>query len=1104
MTTLTTNKSIFAVYESFAPPKTPVNERGDESDIDTPRKPLTKIHQLTGTPLRKFLKDFRNGLDSAAFEIKITPKIDGHPFRVAWIEGEAYIETGYSGLMGKEEIKGKDIPEHVTRFFEYVDSQDKELLFAELKKHGLKGVKIMGELLANGEDFTDDGKITYVGTTYDATKLGKYGSVVIIDIKGATMNKLTDLDDETATEIKTFLASEFSDENASYFDIDQFAQKIPLEKDDFPSDLIEKLEAEDPIKLKAKPAEEIKMEINAALTDIFKEKFKNPSIMDPEDESLEGVAFELDGNLYGIHYQSWKDIRTSYYKDIDAVKEYVTRFLADMTGKSENTGLGALVSEIRSNIDVYQPIWEKSYKEFLAKRKELTDKVSNDKSLPKFVQKVGKYRADALLKKFRDEDITSDLNSLLDAIMPVKDMKGKTVCIIPGSFRPPHKGHFEMIRHYSELADEVIVAISGQATVSSRRPDKFGRTMPNYVAGQILKIYCDAYGLKNVTIRPVMKLMQWVSWKIKSLKNAKIMLGVSTKDDTARFDMFMSDRFKKQNPTLEMLPPDDYTADAVKVDGKEVSASWVREHIDDKEALRKIVPDKLTEEQFEKVYELINPPSGEYPPMTNQALADKLFVPESQEVVEGGNMFDDVDSINQENVEATIEDFKKKFCEYAGIGEESVQPLGSTGKRLPGNSSGDLDVGIDASALQKAGLDVSDLNNWYAFVRKFAEENGVRSNEKSNIKLISLRWPIANENEKQAGRFVQIDLFVNKNMKMLQWGMYQQKEEPDKDYDKSVVRVLLLQAIIKCGFVKVLERGEVFKEGPDKPVKMERYRYKQSEGLYKMLLERPMKSSGIHNKGWKEIETTLVTDEPEEIAEFVFGKEYKSDKLLSVREVWDAFKASRFWKDKTIRDEIEKDFEDRMKRFNPPRPKYVNFNEAVTEEEKKDSNDRVAVIITDGKNVIVGQTPQRVGKGLQGNCDLPKGHAQEGEDLKDAAKREVEEEIGLKLDTVKPITGKLKYLKGTTLTFFISWMNKLPEEKELKCKSFYEYNGKQYPEIAAYHHVPLENLDEYLYKGLAKLVNDYGIKEKAAEKCSDPIVEMFFRTYKTVLNESKQ
>lgn len=145
-------------------------------------------------------------------------------------------------------------------------------------------------------------------------------------------------------------------------------------------------------------------------------------------------------------------------------------------------------------------------------------------------------------------------------------------------------------------------------------------------------------------------------------------------------------------------------------------------------------------------------------------------------------------------------------------------------------------------------------------------------------------------------------------------------------------------------------------------------------------------------------------------------------------------------------------------------------------EETMDSKQRVAVIITDGHDVLVGKSPQNRFKEFA-CCDLMKGHAQVGEGLEEAALREVQEECGLRLTNLKKISSELKYSKGTTLTFFVSHMEKLPDPNSLECQSFYEYNGKQYPEIAQYLAVPIDELPTYLYKGLAKLIVDNGLLE---------------------------
>lgn len=79
----------------------------------------------------------------------------------------------------------------------------------------------------------------------------------------------------------------------------------------------------------------------------MKRKFKNPNIMKADDGSLEGVAFELNGNLYGIHYQSWKDIRNSYFSEIDEMKDFTKLFLANITGSPDKASIIQMVNKIR-------------------------------------------------------------------------------------------------------------------------------------------------------------------------------------------------------------------------------------------------------------------------------------------------------------------------------------------------------------------------------------------------------------------------------------------------------------------------------------------------------------------------------------------------------------------------------------------------------------------------------------------------------------------------------------------------------------------------------------------------------------------------------------
>ena len=60
----------------------------------------------------------------------------------------------------------------------------------------------------------------------------------------------------------------------------------------------------------------------------------------------------------------------------------------------------------------------------------------------------------------------------------------KTVAVVTCAFKPPHKGHLDMVQKYADSADEVLELIT--------RPGKAGRKLPNgreITAEESLKIW---------------------------------------------------------------------------------------------------------------------------------------------------------------------------------------------------------------------------------------------------------------------------------------------------------------------------------------------------------------------------------------------------------------------------------------------------------------------------------------------------------------------------------------------------------------------------------------------------------------------------------------
>jgi len=74
----------------------------------------------------------------------------------------------------------------------------------------------------------------------------------------------------------------------------------------------------------------------------------------------------------------------------------------------------------------------------------------------------------------------------------------RTVAVVPGAFKPPHKGHLEMVKHYADKADEVYVFISKLP----RGNEKKGEATVDFEQSRaIWNLYVEAEGgLSNVTV----------------------------------------------------------------------------------------------------------------------------------------------------------------------------------------------------------------------------------------------------------------------------------------------------------------------------------------------------------------------------------------------------------------------------------------------------------------------------------------------------------------------------------------------------------------------------------------------------------------------------
>lgn len=139
-----------------------------------------------------------------------------------------------------------------------------------------------------------------------------------------------------------------------------------------------------------------------------------------------------------------------------------------------------------------------------------------------------------------------------------------TIAIFPGSFKPPHRGHLEVVKTISQNADKTLVIVS--------RPMKSQRTLPlsgkiigSTEAVNLMRAMLEGTGLEDkvevmsgVDASPMMTTIKYVTLPadpenpLVAPKNAEVILGVGEKGDDAKRYSGLPEKVSKERPDLDL------------------------------------------------------------------------------------------------------------------------------------------------------------------------------------------------------------------------------------------------------------------------------------------------------------------------------------------------------------------------------------------------------------------------------------------------------------------------------------------------------------------------------------------------------------------------
>ena len=183
----------------------------------------------------------------------------------------------------------------------------------------------------------------------------------------------------------------------------------------------------------------------------------------------------------------------------------------------------------------------------------------------------------------------------------------RTIALVPGAYKPPHKEHLNMVKHYAKLANNVYVFVSPLSR-GSNKPGQY--TVDKSMSERIWALYLKAAGLtKNVKLLPTQlnsPVQTSIDWTIKNHKCGDcIILGASTKPDDkgvpdvqGRFDRggiedYLESEHNIKPDMVQILNPVD--PNLVYTYTVELSATDFRTALESRnyEAIQQFIPDEV-------------------------------------------------------------------------------------------------------------------------------------------------------------------------------------------------------------------------------------------------------------------------------------------------------------------------------------------------------------------------------------------------------------------------------------------------------------------------------------------------------------------------------
>lgn len=175
------------------------------------------------------------------------------------------------------------------------------------------------------------------------------------------------------------------------------------------------------------------------------------------------------------------------------------------------------------------------------------------------------------------------------------------IALVPGSFKPPHKGHYDMVEKYSKLAKDVVVLISAPSAKSERKT-KTGTIITPQMAKDIFDIYTRNLSNVEVIISNQPSPVGAVYEALETLGGKTVILGASKKDNDWKRWSGAKAFIDKKQLNVDLIDPAISAVSVVnKPNGMPYSASNIRDNFDNPELIKQDIPSHVNPDDIIRI-----------------------------------------------------------------------------------------------------------------------------------------------------------------------------------------------------------------------------------------------------------------------------------------------------------------------------------------------------------------------------------------------------------------------------------------------------------------------------------------------------------------------